>query len=139
MAERDINSNCTVKMAITTVSASAIADGSDIDTLGYEGVLFIVHSGAIGAGNIDFTLQESDDDGAGAPDAYTTVAAGDMLGSAPTIAATEDDSVFKFGYIGKKRWVRLQNVETDAWTTAIHGAVCLLTHPKEKPTAAQIT
>jgi hypothetical protein len=139
MAEQDINSNCTVKMAITPVDATAIADGSAIDTLGYEGVEFIVFSGTLGTGTIDFTLQEADDDGAGAADTYSTVAAADMLGTPPTILATEDDSVWKFGYIGKKRHLRLQNVETSAWTGMLHGAVCVLTHPKEMPTAAQIT
>jgi hypothetical protein len=139
MPEQDLNSNCKAAMAITPVAAVAIADGSDINTLGFESVEFIVFSGTLGTGTIDFTLQEADDDGAGAPDTYSDVAAGDILGTPPTILATEDDKVWRFGYIGKKQWVRLQNVETSAWTSMIHGAVCVLSNPVLKPVAAQIT
>jgi len=139
MAEYDLNAICKVAMAITPVAATAIADGSDIDTLGFESVMFCVFSGTLGTGTIDFTLQEADDDGAGSPDTYGAVAAADIIGVAPTVLATEDDSVWRFGYIGKKRWVRLQNVETAAWTSMIHGAVCILSSPKTIPVTAQIT
>lgn len=139
MAEYDINSITKVAMAITPVAATAIADGSDINTLGFESIEFIVFSGTLGTGTIDFTLQEADDDGAGAADTFSDVAAGDILGTPPTILATEDDSVFRFGYIGKKQWLRLQNVETADWTSMIHGAVAILSNPKSAPVTAQIT
>ena len=125
-------------MAITPVAATAIADGSDINTLGFESIEFIVFAGTLGTGTVDFTLQEADDDGAGAADTFSDVAAGDILGSVPTLAAaTEDDSVFRFGYIGKKQWLRLQNVETVDWTSMIHGAVAILSNPKSAPVTAQ--
>lgn len=139
MAERDMNSVVQVAMAITPVAATAIADGSDIDTLGFESAEFLIFTGTLGTGTIDFTMQEADDDGSGSPDTYTAVAAADILGTLPTILATEDDSVFRAGYIGKKRHIRLQNVETASWTSMIHGAVCLLGNPKAAPVAAQIT
>ena len=62
-----------------------------------------------------------------------------MIGALPTILATEDNSVFRCGYKGKKQWVRLQNVETSAWTSMIHGAVCILGNPKTVPVASQDT
>lgn len=139
MAEYDLNSSVKVAMAITPVAATAIADGSDVDTLGFESIIFAIFSGTLGTGTIDFTMQEADDDGSGSPDTYSNVAAADILGTAPTILATEDDSVFRIGYIGKKRWVRLQNVETADWTSMIHGAVAILSNPRVKPVAAQIT
>ncbi len=136
---KDLLNNCTVAMAITPVAATAIADGSDINLLGYESATFVIFSGTLGTGTIDFTMQHADDDGSGSPDTYADVAATDLIGSTPTILATEDDSVFRCGYKGSKQWIRLQNVETASWTSMIHGAVCLLGHPEVAPTAAQIT
>ncbi len=137
--EEDLNSEVKIAMAITSVAATAIADGDDIDTLGFNSIVFAIHSGTLGTGTIDFDMEEADDDGSGSPDTYSSVAAADIVGTLPTILDTEDDSVFRVGYIGKKRWVRLQNVETVAWTSMIHGALAILSHAKTKPVDAQIT
>lgn len=139
MAENDLHSHVKIAMAITPVAATAIADGSDIDTKGFESVEFAIFSGTLGTGTIDFTMQHADDDGAGAAGTYADVAATDLIGALPTILATEDNSVFRCGYKGKKQWVRLQNVETSAWTSMIHGAVCILGNPKTVPVASQDT
>lgn len=134
----DLHHNCKVAMAITTVAATAIADGSDINTLGFESAEFIIHTGTLGTGTIDFTVQHADDDGAGAADTYANVTeATDLLGDLPTILATDDDEVYRVGYCGGKQWIRLQNVETSAWTSMIHGAVCLLSNPTVGPVAEQ--
>ena len=135
--EQDLNTEVQIAMAITPVAATAIADGSVIDTLGFESIVFAIFSGTLGTGTIDFTLEESDEVTFGGEE--NDVAAGDLIGTPPTILATEDDSVFRFGYIGKKRFLRLQNVETAAWTSMIHGAVAILSNPKTRPVAAQIT
>ncbi len=137
MAEYDLNSSVKAAMAITPVAATAIADGSVIDTLGFESVEFICFSGTLGTGTIDFQLEESDAITFGGEE--NNVAAGDLIGTTPTILATEDDSVFRFGYKGKKRFLRLQNIETASWTSMIHGAVCILGNPVTKPVAAQVT
>jgi hypothetical protein len=137
MAEFDLNSEVKIAMAITPVAATAIADGSVIDTLGFESVVFAIFSGTLGTGTIDFQLEESDVITFGGEE--NDVAAGDLIGSTPTVLAGEDDAVFRFGYKGKKRFLRLQNIETAAWTSMIHGAVCILSNPVIKPVAAQIT
>lgn len=137
MAEYDLNSVVKAAMAITPVAATAIADGSVIDTLNFESVEFVVFSGTLGTGTIDFQLEESDLITFGGEE--NDVAAADILGVAPTVLDTEDNKVWRFGYIGKKRFLRLQNIETGAWTSMIHGAVCLLGNPVTKPVAAQIT
>lgn len=140
MADYDLHNNSKIAMAITPVAATAIADGSDINTLGFGSATFLIFSGTLGTGTIDFTVQHADDDGSGSADTYADVtAATDLIGSTPTILASEDDSVFRVSYIGKKQWIRLQNVETADWTSMIHGAVCLLANPVVGPTAAQIT
>ncbi len=139
MAEYDLSSDIKIAMAITPVDATVIADGSSINTIGFESIAFAIFTGTLGTGTIDFTMEEADDDGAGAPDTWSTVVADDIIGTLPTILDTEDDSVFRVGYRGKKQWVRLQNIETATWTSMIHGAVAILSHAKIVPVAEQIT
>ncbi len=137
MAEYDMKSLVKVVPAINPASAADISDGASIDTRGYESVTFIVQTGAIGAGTVGFKIQHADDNGSGAPGTFADiVAADDLIGSYPAaVATTDNNKTFWFGYRGKKRWVRLQNIETATWTTAIHGASCVLANPKRVPTA----
>ncbi len=137
MAEYDLNSSVKAAMAITPVAATAIADGSVIDTLGFESVEFIVFSGTLGTGTVDFQLEESDVITFGGEE--NDVDADDLIGTTPTVLATEDDKVWRFGYKGTKRFLRLQNIETASWTSMIHGAVCILGNPVVKPVASQVT
>lgn len=135
MAEFDQKSYIKSVVAIKFAAYAAIADGEDVDTLGFESATMLVQSGTIGAGTANFQLEEADDDGAGAPDTYAAVADADMIGveSDLTLLATNDDEARALGYIGKKRWIRLQNIESSAWTTHNHGAQCLLGNPKRVP------
>lgn len=135
--EEDLNSRVKIEMAITPVAATAIADGSVIDTLDFNSIVFAIFTGTLGTGTIDFDLEESDVITFGGEE--NSVAAADIIGTLPTILATEDDSVFRVGYIGKKRFLRLQNIETAGWTSMIHGAIAILSHAKIAPVAEQIT
>lgn len=139
MAEYDQVSEVKVLLAIKVIAHADIVDGEDIDTKGFESATFVIATGILGTGTVDFTMQEADDDGSGSPDTYANVAAADIIGALPTILATEDDKVFRSGYRGKKQWIRIQNVETATWTSMIHGAVCILGNPTSSPVAAQIT
>ena len=137
MAEYDLASNVKIMPAINPASHADISEGISIDTKGYESVTFVVQSGALGAGTVDFVVQHADDNGSGAAGAFTNVTvADDIIGTIPTLTAAGEDNVARsFGYRGKKQWVRLQSVETSAWTTAIFGASCILSNPTRIPVA----
>lgn len=135
--EYDNVSDQKVAIAINFAAHADISNGNNIDCKGFESIMFVVISGAVGAGTADFVLQEADDNGSGAPGTYAAVAAADIIGSLPTIATADDNVIHRFGYRGKKRWLRLQNVETATWTTHNHGAIAVLGHAKEVPVTAQ--
>lgn len=135
--EYDISSEVKAAIAINFAAHADISDGNNIDTKGFESIVFVIMSGAVGAGTADFVLQEADDNGSGAPGTWNAVAAADLIGSLPTIATANDNVVHRVGYRGKKRWLRLQNVETATWTTHNHGAIAILGHAKEVPVTAQ--
>ena len=138
MAEYDSVSEMKVTEALPFAVHTVVSNGNSINTLGFESLVFAIQAGTLGTGTADFIMQEADDNGSGAPGAFTTVAAGDMIGTLPTILATDDNKSYRIGYIGKKQWVRINNLETATWTSMIHGSIAILGNPKTGPVAAQV-
>ena len=125
---RDIYSNVRAVAAIAPAVQAAAADGAVIDLAGSKAIAFIVNTGAIaGSGDFGVALQESDASGSGfaAPDA-------DFVDSnAPaTLAAA---SVYRLGYRGNKRYVRLSLTKAGGTSVAL-GAVAVL-EPLDRPVA----
>lgn len=87
---------------------SATADGTAIDLQGYESCEVIVDVGVIGGTDtptFPMTVQESDASGSG----FTDVAAADLQGGLlADVVAANDDQLHVRGYIGEKRYVRVQ-------------------------------
>ena len=131
MAEFDLHSNIKVVPAIPPEVFTAIKTGTTVDTLGYESCEFVYFSGVLGTGVADSV--------------WATVGAADVLGSVDGVVsmvnmiATDDDATFRTGYIGKKRYVRVNLLETSAFTSFILGVIAILGNPKERPVAAQNT
>ena len=113
--ELDLNSKVDVvkALAITAISTDTTTTGEIIDSALYESLTFAVLTGTITDGSYAFTLQEGDE--SDLSDA-STVATADILGSLPTVVAANDDVAYQFGYIGKKRYVRLAIVSTSTST-----------------------
>jgi hypothetical protein len=125
---RDIISNIGVKAAIAPAVQSAAVDGGSVDTLGFNSVGFAINTGAIvGSGDFGAKLQESDDGST-----FADVAAAQVKGTVPaTLAAA---SVYKFGYAGFKRYVRLSITKAGGTSIAL-GAVAILGGASQRPVA----
>ncbi|MBA7614375.1 hypothetical protein ES703_21639 [subsurface metagenome] len=91
------------------LGAGAKTGDAIVDLQGFEGALIICGSGALTV-NMPFQLMHGDDDALGdaaaVPDA-------DLLGTEPTLLAATDNEIKTFGYIGRKRYLR---VDTTAGT-----------------------
>ena len=127
----DLHDNCEVANALDsqTISTDTTTNGEIIDTAGYHGLEFILKSGTLTDGAYTVTLTEGDDsalsDGA-------TVDSDDLLGSI-TFAATEDDTAKRVGYIGKKRYVRMNVVSTSTSSGGVLDGVAVLFSPNHAP------
>lgn len=117
MATRDLYSNIGIVHLLdaqdiaTTDTASSI-----LDLNGYEGAVIAVNFGAITTPDansyITPVLQHSDTTAASD---FATVDAADVIGAFTKIdAATEDQVTQKVGYIGSKRYIRVNLDITDA-------------------------
>lgn len=100
----NLSKNVKISTAITpTAGAAGTTDinGSTLDMQGFEGVLIIVRMGAItGTAVTSIKAQQDTDSGAG------TMA--DLLGTAQTVADTDDDKTFYIDlYKPAERYVRV--------------------------------
>jgi len=113
---RDLYHDFLPEVSFYPLLKTAIADGDAyVDLQGYEGALIIITAGAIADGSgvvtlYTWELKESDDHVT-----FTAVAAADLLGSEPSFeavtGATHEENVSKsFGYIGTKRYLRVDLV-----------------------------
>lgn len=121
-----------ISLNIQTLTAAANGDAI-IDLQGFEGALIIVESGDITDGDAyTFELKEGND--SGLSDA-AAVADADLLGSEPVFATTDDNKVKSFGYIGSKRYIRvdLKSCTGSPSTGGYFTALVVKGYPRHKP------
>lgn len=117
---KDLYNNIEVVSLLAPVSVSATGSITDIDLKGFNSACILIHLGAdsgTGLSKTDywtFTLKDSDDG-----TTYTDVETADMLGLTVTSGTVlvvdstdEDNTLYKIGYVGGKRYLELTYTET---------------------------
>ncbi len=94
-------------------------------------VLFVITTGTITDGSVAVKVEESDQSGSG----FAAVSSSRVLGSLPTITATDDDAVFSLGVRPTKRYVRLVATTSGATTGGVFSAVAVLGNGCKNPVA----
>lgn len=129
-AKRDAISNASPAQSISPQAVAADLTGTGVEVRGFEEVGIEINAGVCTDGDYTILVEESDDNST-----YTTVAAGDIDGTGPTIAAANDDQIFKLGYMGNSRYIRTSVVEgTDGST----GVVIAVTIQRRRPHNAPV-
>lgn len=95
-----------------TDAAGAATVGAIIDTNDYESLEFVITSGTITTGTFTAILDDGDvanlsDSAAVVDDNLLGKDPAQATGVAVAFAVTDDDETYRFGYIGKKRYVRM--------------------------------
>jgi len=138
---KDLHSNIAVTSILHSVVVAATGNSGDIDLAGFDSCEFIIDAGVdAGTGlsashNLVFSLTHADDDGTGSAGDYAAVGTADVLGTVPTIDSTdEDDTIYRFGYVGGKRFVKLTWTETG--TVSMPMSISLVKgNPLDAPTS----
>lgn len=120
--------NLKAVVALKAATYTTAAAGEKVDLKGYQSVLIAVESGTITAGTQTFRLTESDDN-----TTFTDVVAADLLGTAPVFIDTDDDTVKAFGYIGNKRYIKLEGVVSGTSPSGTFGAIAIFGTPLHAP------
>lgn len=141
MASVDLYNDVREFVGLTTqvVNTAGVTTGEIIDTEGYESATFVVISGTLTDGTYQLFLQDGDDSGLSD---VATVASDYVLPPSDEAVVkfldTDDDSVRRIAYVGKKRYVRLAITSTTGGSGGTLSAVCVLGAANYNPTDADV-
>ncbi|MCX4780061.1 hypothetical protein [Streptomyces sp. NBC_01264] len=96
---------------------------------GMQDAMVIVSTGTVTDGSHAITIQDSADGSTG----WTAVAADQIQGSLPTVVAANDDTVYTFGVLASRRYLRVVATTSTATTGGILAAGILLGAPRFAP------
>jgi hypothetical protein len=123
---------------------SPVASGVDntplvsqiIDMQGYDSLTWLIATGAIPDADATFAVTMDEGEQANLSDA-AAVAAADLIGTLALAGFifSDDDKVFKVGYKGAKRYVRLTITPSLNTGATLLCAIALRGHPAAVPTA----
>jgi hypothetical protein len=107
-------------------TATGLPIDMNIFNNGFRAVMFIVTTGVMTDGSVVCSVEESSVSGSG----YAAVADASwrVTGTPPTVALTDDDTVFTFGVRPTKQFVHIVAVTSGATTGGIFSAVAVLHH-----------
>jgi hypothetical protein len=126
---RDLYNDSGFSQSLAPAARNASANGTGVDDNGFSGATAIISVGTWTDGTHTFDIQESDDNST-----FTSVAAGNLLGTKPVVSSAGTASkVYKVGYLGTKRYLRVAVTVAGATTGAVYGAVFQLGHAATKP------
>lgn len=131
---KDLHNNIEVRKALsnTTIASNTTTTGDTIDTKGYGAVEFAVITNVITDGS--YAVQIFEGDASNMSD-EVQVAAADLIGTAPTIVAADDNTAKRIGVKkGTKRYMRMKIVSTGVTTGGIVAGACILGNPDVSPT-----
>lgn len=136
--KKDLYNDIVPVVAINPQNESGNSElaGAIIDTQGFESLTFLVHAGSLADADATFIvdLEHGDDsalsDTAAVPDAQ-------LLGTEALASPlfSEDNTVRKIGYIGVKRYVRLNITPASNTGNAFLCVSAFYGHPTNKPNA----
>jgi hypothetical protein len=141
---RDLHNNINITQVLDPVVVTADVESTAIDMQGYDSLELVVLMGESGdtlSGSLytELILQEgAESDGSDA----AAVAQNDAIGTvtsgvfATVDAAAEDDAVFKIGYIGDARYVRVAIDVTGTHTNGTPiGIIAIRSNAEKRPVA----
>ena len=142
MSIRDLHSNIRTKTVISplAIGANATKSGIVIDRQGYGGVEFIASYGAVTTTGSVVTLVVKEGDATGS---LASVADADLIGTealaslpaaTPRAAGTTKEVTKRVGYIGNKRYVTVDAVQTGTTSVGVIGVAAILHSPHNAPT-----
>lgn len=139
---RDLHSNIRTKTVISplAIGANATKSGLVIDRQGYGGVEFVASYGAVTTTGSVVTLVVKEGDVTGTltsvADTYLlgTEALASLPAATPRTAGTTKEVTKRVGYIGNKRYVTVDAVQTGTTSVGVIGVAAILHSPNLAPT-----
>ncbi len=135
---RDLYNHLTLIQAVAPVKVldATVPAAVEVDLANFNAAVIELTCGAKGGGDtgtITLQLTHAPDDGTGIAGAYADVAAADVQGVTPSSGIIKtlaggavSAAVYKFGYIGGKRFIKLTLAENDSNATGTILAITVI-------------
>lgn len=132
---RDLYNEVGPAQSLRPQTVTAAVNGTGVDLRGFDSATVLVDTGTITGTTPTVTakIQESDDNST-----FTDVAAADLLGGAlpATIGIAEDETIYRRGYRGAKRYLRVIVSAVGGTSPSLPMAASILRgHPHRSPVA----
>ena len=142
MSIKDLHNNVRTKTVISplAIGANATKTGLVVDRQGYGGVEFIASYGAVTTTGTVVTLVVKEGDVTGTltsvadTDLLGTEALASLLAATPRAAGTTKEVTKRIGYVGNKRYVQVNAVQTGVTSVGVVGVAAVLHSPAVAPT-----
>ena len=125
MATVDLYNNLSAVTTLAPAARTAAATGAAADLQGYEGAMIQAVVGTITDGTHTLTVEESADG-----TTWTAVAAANLQGSFNALATNTNQ---KAGYLGAKRYLRVNTGITGATTGGVYAVAVVRGNPRKAP------
>ncbi|MCY0919611.1 MULTISPECIES: hypothetical protein [unclassified Streptomyces] len=103
---RDLKNSISAAPSLAPAARTAAADGAAVDLAGYGNSVVIIDTGTVTGTTPLFTFEVQESDTTTGGD-FTAVADADLDGTEPAVSAANDETVFRIGYRGRKRYLRV--------------------------------
>ncbi len=135
---RDLYNDLKISRAISPVSEAGNTPlvSEIIDTKGFDSLMFAIATGSLGDAGAEFTTLIEDGDNSALSD-NAAVADAQLNGTeaGASFIQSDDNEVFKIGYRGSKRYVRLTITPANNGTASLISAVAIQGHAHSAPVA----
>ena len=142
---KDLYNNIAAAQVLAPVSISATQSAIEVDLKDCNSAVFLWSTG-VEAGTLSgslgwsLTMTHADDNGSGAAGTYANVASSDVQGAAPSSGVVvtlsdpaHDATLYKIGYVGGKRFVKLLITEIGTTTGMPQALLVLKGHLRDAP------
>lgn len=136
----DLHNNIKVLNAKTGLLSNDTAQTITFDRSGYRAVELLIATGALGdaAATFVFLVEDSADNSSFAA-VSDDFLAGLEIPTGETLDQADDNKVFKIGYVGVKRYVRLTVTPTGNADASPFSLIALGARPQVAPITTQVT
>ncbi|MFD9064190.1 hypothetical protein ACFVZ3_22005 [Kitasatospora purpeofusca] len=125
----DIVNHIDPSPSLHPAARTASANGTGVDLANYDAAVVLIQAGAWTDGTHTYELQDSDDNSA-----FLAVADAYLDGTEPVVSSGGTASqVYKVGYRGVRRYLRVAVTVAGATTGAVGAAVVVRGKPRVKP------
>jgi len=128
MASVDLKNNIGVVQSLAPKARTSSENGTGVDLQGFHGAMAVIETGVITDGTHTIAIEESADNST-----FTAVADGDLQGSEPAIVAADDNEVYRIGYMGTKRYIRVAVTVASATTGGVYRGSILRSAARKAP------